>query len=408
MKEITRCGVCGNPFLSLVMDLGRQPLPDDLVPFGDNRVCTRYPIEIMFCDVCKTAQQRWELPQKQLFFPEYHYRGGNTKDVLMGMEQLVDAIELQQPVQGLKVLDVGCNDGSLLDVFKRRGAITFGIEPTNAAQEAVAKGHCVSQAFLDYVEASRYVGAHGSPDIITFTNVFAHIENFSALLACLGYIRGLHTRIVIENHYLGSVLDKKQFDTFYHEHLRTYSLTSFFHIAKNMDMHVEEVSFPKRYGGNIRVTLEAGRGAWTGHDVHREADFKDRMLELARQVNQWRMHKRLELLEEIVHDAGGEAPPISVPIPAAAFPTRASLLFGLLGFDERHIEAVYESGKQKPGHYAPGTRIPIRHDSEFDWTGNRGPVVNMAWHIADEVEANWRKRGYSGKMIQIIDEKDFT
>jgi hypothetical protein len=409
MKEITRCGVCNNTFLTSVMNLGDHPLPDDLVPFGDDRVCIEYPIEVMFCDVCKTAQQRWELPKAQLFFPEYHYRGGNTKDVLLGMEQLVDAIELQHPVQGLKVLDVGCNDGSLLDVFRRRGAITFGIEPTNAAQEAIAKGHAVSQAFLDYAEANRYVKAHGSPDIITFTNVFAHIENLPGLLACLGIIRGLHTRIVIENHYLGSVLEKKQFDTFYHEHLRTYSLTSFFHIAKNMDMHVETVEFPKRYGGNIRVTLEAGARPGAGPTAWEE-NFKARMRTLADQVGKWKQRKRLQLLEEIVHDnsaASAGIIPVSLPLPAAAFPTRASLLFGLLGFDERHIEAVYESGKQKPGHYVPGTRIQIRHDSDFNWTRS-GPVINMAWHIPDEIAANWRKRGYQGKFIQIIAEEDFS
>jgi hypothetical protein len=307
------------------------------------------------------------------------------------------------------VLDVGCNDGSLLDVFRRRGAITFGIEPTNAVEEASAKGHTVSKAFLDYAEANRYVKAHGPPDIITFTNVFAHIENLPGLLACLGIIRGLHTRIVIENHYLGSVLEKKQFDTFYHEHLRTYSLTSFFHIAKNMDMHVETVEFPKRYGGNIRVTLEAGARPGAGPTAWEE-NFKARMRTLADQVGKWKQRKRLQLLEEIVHDnsaASAGIIPVSLPLPAAAFPTRASLLFGLLGFDERHIEAVYESGKQKPGHYVPGTRIQIRHDSDFNWTRS-GPVINMAWHIPDEIAANWRKRGYSGKMIQIIDQEDFT
>ena len=131
----------------------------------------------------------------------------------MGCEQLVDSIEKHGLVKGLKVLDVGCNDGSLLDVFRRRGATTTGIEPTNAAEEAAVKGHGIDHTFLDLVEAMRYVKTYGSPDIITFTNVFAHIANLPAL-------------IVIENHYLGSVLDRGQFDTFYHEHLRTYSYTS--------------------------------------------------------------------------------------------------------------------------------------------------------------------------------------
>ncbi len=112
-------------------------------------------------------------------------------------------------------------------------------------------------------------------------------------------------------------------------------------------------------------------------------------------------------MKEIMHE-NGHAPSVYAPISAAAFPTRAAILFGLLGFDERHISAVYESGKQKPGHYAPGTRIPIFSDKDFPWDTYTGPVVNMAWHIPKEIEANWRKRGFAGKMIQIIDEADFT
>ena len=62
--------------------------------------------------------------------------------------------------------------------------------------------------------------------------------------------------IVIENHYLGSVLEKNQFDTFYHEHPRTYSLQSFNYISKLLGLSITKVKFPKRYGGNIRIFLE--------------------------------------------------------------------------------------------------------------------------------------------------------
>jgi regulator of replication initiation timing len=92
-------------------------------------------------------------------------------------------------------------------------------------------------------------------DIIIFTNVFAHINNLAEVLKSLKILISENTIIVIENHYLGSVLEKKQFDTFYHEHPRTYSLTSFVIIAKKINLYLENFSFPKRYGGNIRVIL---------------------------------------------------------------------------------------------------------------------------------------------------------
>jgi hypothetical protein len=347
-----------------------------------------------------------------VFHPDYHYRAANTKDVLSGMAQLVDTIEKRHgSLKNIKVLDVGCNDGCLLDVFKARGAITTGIEPTNAADDAANKGHGIDKAFLDPIEAMRYVKTYGSPDIITFTNVFAHIPNLPGLLGALGIIRGPTTRIVIENHYLGAVLDRHQFDTFYHEHLRTYSLTSFLHIAHAMDMVVEWVEFPARYGGNIRVCLTptlAYKGFAETHEGRlappNELDFRDRLIKLNKQVTEWQVTKRDLLMREILHDGS-----IYAPIPVAALPGRAIMLFTLLGFDERHISAVYEVPiSKKIGNYVPGTRIPILSDDAFPWHSYKGPVLNTAWHIADEIENRWRTKGFIGKMIQAIEPSDFN
>ncbi|HUD10822.1 MAG TPA: methyltransferase domain-containing protein [Candidatus Saccharimonadia bacterium] len=416
LQEIKQCQVCGNGNLDSVMNLGNLPIPDDLVPiYGSEsvRICDTYPTEILFCDTCKTAQQRWELPTKKVFHPDYHYRAANTKDVLSGMAQLVDTIEKRHgSLKNIKVLDIGCNDGCLLDVFKARGAITTGIEPTNAADDAAGKGHGIDKAFLDVIEAQRYVKTYGPPDIITFTNVFAHIPNLTGLLACLDIIRGPTTRIVIENHYLGAVLDRKQFDTFYHEHLRTYSYTSFLHIAQSLNCGIEWVEFPARYGGNIRVCLTPllmNKGHAESHEArigHRapEANFKFRLGVLDRQVKEWQKNKQAQLLLEIDHQSMAWT-----PIPAAAFPGRAAVLFVLLGLTERDISAVYEVPiSKKIGHYVPGTRIPILSDDDFPWHTYDGPVLNTAWHIADEIDGRWRSKGFKGKMIQAIEPSDFN
>ena len=68
------------------------------------------------------------------------------------------------------------------------------------------------------------------------------------------------TMLVIENYYLGAVLEHRQFDTFYYEHPRTYSLNSFRYIAKSLGVELQGVEFPERYGGNIRVFLGGPEG----------------------------------------------------------------------------------------------------------------------------------------------------
>jgi hypothetical protein len=405
LNEIVRCEVCGNQHLRSVLDLGDHPMCDDLVPVGDGRRCREYPIEILFCDTCVTAHQRFQIPKAELFPVSYHYRSRHTADVLNGMKQLVAATEHEiGELKGRLVLDIGCNDGSLLSFFRERGASTYGIEPTGAARDAAERGHTVVEDFFGEEVATSFRDRHGSPDVISFTNVFAHIEDLGSVTRALKILATPKTLLVIENHYLGSILAKHQFDTFYHEHPRTYSSTSFAHIAEALGMSVFKIEFPQRYGGNIRVFMRSGAPAPERQDEQqahyaKEASFGDGLSRMASQIEKWKVRKRAELEAELAHGR----------IEAKAFPGRAAIPLKLLGLDEKTISSVYEKpGSNKIGHYVPATRIPIRSDDEFSPTANKGgTLLNLAWHISDEIKTYMRGRGYEGRIIDIISQDDF-
>jgi SAM-dependent methyltransferase len=369
-------------------------------------MCRNYPIEILFCANCCTAHQKYQVPKSDLFPGSYHYRSRFTADVLSGMAQLVRSCRQRfGSVHGKTVLDVGCNDGSLLDLFKKEGATTLGVEPTDAHLEAQLKGHVVWNEFLSTDLAYRIVTAHGEPCLITFTNVFAHINDLAQAIEALKRLMGENTVLVIENHYLGAVLDGNQFDTFYHEHLRTYSSTSFQHIADSLDVALLDVEFPARYGGNIRVFLGNAKQAKEGGVERkelpaRESRFVDQFESLCRNIDRWREHQGL-VLEEEFRRFGRLA--------AKAFPARAAILIRLLALDEETIEAVYEkSGSLKIGHYVPGTRIPIRSDDElFASPDGRRRILNLAWHISREIGSYMAERGYTGEIIDILSAANF-
>jgi SAM-dependent methyltransferase len=401
-REIESCEVCGGKALLPVLDLGAHPMCDDLVPVGDARRCKEYPISILYCAACRTAHQRFQVPKAELFPKSYHYRSRFTADVLKGMAGLVDSCEAR--FGGLKdklVVDVGCNDGSLLDFFRGKGARTAGIEPTGAAADAKAKGHAVYEDYLSEELAKKVSGEHGPADLITFTNVFAHIEDLPAVLAAVRRLMKPSTVLVVENHYLGSVLDGNQFDTFYHEHPRTYSAGSFAAIARSLGAGVLGVEFPARYGGNIRVFLGGEPGGALPPELEaREAAFGARFAALAANVERWRKSKSAELAA--LAKAHG-------PLLAKAFPGRAAILVKLLGLDERTVAAVHEKpGSLKIGHYLPGTRIPIRSDDElFARADKDSPLLNMAWHIPAEIRAYLKEHGWRGPVLDILGEKDF-
>lgn len=405
MNEISKCEVCGNNNLRTVLNLGMHPLCDDLLPVGDPSKCKEYPIEILYCNVCCTGLQRFQVPKEELFPKSYHYRSRFTADVLSGMSGLVGSCEDNFGDLNKKIiLDVGCNDGSLLDFFKKKGAVTIGIEPTDASKDAEIKGHKVYSDYLSEALAKRLLETHGHPDIITFTNVFAHIENLPSVLNALTILQNKDTKIIIENHYLGSVLDGNQFDTFYHEHPRTYSYTSFKFMAKTLGIELEAVEFPSRYGGNIRVFMGLNSQLNNQQSLN-ELDVRERLFDvqfekLNLNIEKWLVSKK-SILKSTFNKYG--------KIRAKAFPGRSAILIKMLNIDENIISAVYEKpGSLKINHYVPGTKIPILSDDDLLASNDLDkPLLNLAWHISKEIHGYLVKSGYTGPITDILDGDDF-
>lgn len=400
------CEVCGSVDVQPVLDLGAHPLCDDLVRVGDSRVCREYPISIVHCRACNTAFQAHNVDRTELFPGDYHYRSRFTNDVLEGMKALVASVEERTgPVAGKLVLDVGCNDGSLLDFFAQRGARTVGIEPTGAAHDAAGRQHQVLEAYFNVDSARKLLDAHGKPSIITFTNVFAHIDDLPALLDALRILIGGATVLCIENHYLGAIVEKFQFDTFYHEHPRTYSLRSFEKIAESLGLNLFHFEFPSRYGGNIRVMLgghapSAGLQRQMQEVYAKEAAFYERLKEFPQAIAEWVRCTRSKL-DALVRAYGR--------LYAKAFPGRAAILVKLLGLTESEIAAVSEKpGSMKIGYYVPGTRIPIMSDEQLFAMDPQPPViVNFAWHISREIEQYLRANRFRGDIVDIVNPATF-
>ena len=136
-KIIRKCQICNNKLFD-VLNLGQQPLCDDLTkkPNSSNF----FKLQISYCKKCLTAFQKYNIERKVLFPKTYHYRSSNTIDVVEGMKDLVKSTKKYYPTLVNKtVLDIGCNDGTLLSLFKKQGAKTYGIEPTGAYLDAKKK-----------------------------------------------------------------------------------------------------------------------------------------------------------------------------------------------------------------------------------------------------------------------------
>ena len=251
--------------------------------------------------------------------------------------------------------------------------------------------HPTINEYFEKRSAYQVLSQVGKPDLIVFTNVFAHIEDLPSLINNLKILTHDKTKIVIENHYLGAVFNGGQFDTFYHEHPRTYSYRSFEFIANSLEMNVLDVEFVSRYGGNIRVYLGVGDKKHLEID---ESHFSSSFTKMSTDMLKWKVETK-NMISKLISKHG--------LMRAKAFPGRAVILIKLLDLNENHISAVYEiKGSIKVGNYVPSTRIPILPESElYAKEDLNKPILNLAWHLPSEVRANLLTNGYTGNVIDI-------
>tara|TARA_Y100000389_G_scaffold193955_1_gene223352 strand:- start:1965 stop:2624 length:660 start_codon:yes stop_codon:yes gene_type:complete len=213
-----------------------------------------------------------------------------------------------------------------------------------------------------------------------------------------------NTMVVIENHYLGEVIKKNQFDTFYHEHPRTYSLNSFLHIAERIKLRIEDVQFVKRYNGNIRVFLKNNdkkNNIRVKKFISNEKKTIKLVYRFQNKLDMWRVKKKIEI-NNIVKKYG--------PISAKAYPGRAAILINLLGLNKDFILNVYEKKMSlKLGYLVPGTNIPIISDELFIKENEKKKIIlNLAWHINKEIKSYLKKElNYKGKVVDILSKRDF-
>src|SRR5436190_7654533 len=261
---VDQCQVCGKRDLESVLFLGYLPPVNQMLTIGERpHEQPSYPAEVLHCSKCQLVQIGLIVDPAILFPPEYPYTSGTTRILRDNFAELYRESTGLLELRGTElIVDVGSNDGTLLENFRAAGHPVCGVEPTLMANLANERGIRTLMSFFGSAAASRVVQECGPAAVVTATNVFAHIEGVHAIVDSVLAMLGDDGVFITESHYLMALIETLQYDTIYHEHLRHYSLES---LAYLLGMHGLEVIHAKRiptHGGSIRV-YAARRGART-------------------------------------------------------------------------------------------------------------------------------------------------
>lgn len=398
---VTRCQITGSDNFFEAIDLGFQAPCDSLLTESMlNQPETRYPLKLLIYPESGSAQLSYFIDGSTIYYPEYPYRSGISKPLEIYQRSFADDIVKQFNIKpGSLCIDIGSNDGTLLTGFKRNEMKTLGVEPTNMAQFAEKQNNIKTiQSFFTETLAKEITKDFGCAKIITMTNVFAHMICLGEVMRGISHLLDKDGIFISESQYLLDILEGNQFEGIYHEHIRTYSLKALVKLMAYYDLEVFDVSRASRYGGNIRVYI-----CRKGQQKIKESVSilmkleEDSGLFSEKKWAEWRLRVNQNRLAFV--SLALEAKSKNLRFVADSCPGRGAVLLQYYGIDKNLIPYVAQLPEsEKVGMYLPGNQIPVV-DNKIILHEQPDYVVILAWHYADYIMEQWRKKGLRSKFV---------
>jgi SAM-dependent methyltransferase len=408
MNQSVSCLVCGAPEPKLFLDLGSTALANRFIAEDELGMPEpSYPLRVGFCETCTHVQLLDRVPPHAMF-DDYLYISSASDTLKKHFDELSRILigRLGLDERAL-VVDIGCNDGTLLDAFRRNsgGRVpVLGVDPARNLAAAVAHLGIERHEVLFTAEtASAIAREKGGAALITATNTFPHIQDLPDFIAGLKNLLAPGGVFVAEMHYLVDILDQVAFDTVYHEHVSYWSLGPLQRLMQEHGMEVVDVERLPIHHGQLRVFVQRRGEGQVRESVAQLLDKEEQRglrkfetyVHFAEQVQRI----RIDLTRTLARLAESGNRVVGYGAPAKG---NTLLSFLNLGIDK--LEYIVDKSPFKQGRYTPGMHIPVVSPSRL--TSDRPEyVLLLAWNFQDEVLAQqvaYRELG--GKFITPVPE----
>jgi 2-polyprenyl-3-methyl-5-hydroxy-6-metoxy-1,4-benzoquinol methylase len=398
--HLAACQICGSGQLQHVIDMGFSAPCDSLLRKDQlNAAESTYPLNLLRCRECGLVQIDYVVDPKELFFPDYPYRSGITETLRKNLHAMAAHVGARIGLStGSLVVDVGSNDGSILEGFKANGMRVMGVEPTKIARIAQAAGIPTVNAFFDRGVAAQIASEHGRASLVTAANVFAHVNQLSTLLQGIGDLVEDGGYFVSESHYMLSILDTLQYDSIYHEHLRYYLLRPLERLFAAHGFTLVDAERIPNYGGSIRAYARKGSGHTVAARLRelaaeeaKAAAYEDGTYErFAERIR--KSQRELRSLMVKLHDEGKR-------VVGVGCPGRSITLLAYCGITPDLMPYIAEQATSlKLGLYTPSTHIPIV-DEAVMFEEQPDYALMLSWHYAQPIMRSLRHKGLRSKII---------
>lgn len=385
------CRVCSSKALTKVIDLGEQHLQGSFIKPGKEMPPMRMiSTSIVRCDptiderACGLLQMELTVPPEVLY-SAYWYRSGTNNTMRQHLRGITEEAFDILNKSSASVLDIGCNDGTLLqnypDSFDK-----YGVDPSDVAQEIKGNVTVVQDIFPSDELKNRL--EQKQLDIITSIAMFYDLEDPIEFTKGIKEILSPQGIWIFEMSYMPTMLKMNSYDTICHEHLEYYSLAVIEYILKQAEMKLFNVTQNDINGGSIRCYATHNNNFIYKKDQYTENIKKLRQEEFDMELDTDKPYKnfqnRVNVHKEELFTLLKKYKKMGKKIHIYGASTKGNTILQWCGIDRKIIDYAAERNPDKYGAYTIGTEIPIISEAESR-AMNPDYYLVLPWHFKKEI-----------------------
>ena len=366
-KILKYCRICSSKKLFNYLDLGRQPFSNSFLNYKDIKKEKKFPLATVLCQNCGLSQLSI-IPNTKFIFDKYDYLSSSSKALSNHYKKFVEKLVKDFKVSPSEtVLDIGCNDGVLLNNYPKKFENIVGIEPSDASKFIKQKRIKLINSFFNLKTSRKYLKKYKNPKIVTITNVLAQIDNLNEFTKSLKNIMSEKSLVVIEFPYLLHMINEGLFDLIYHEHLSYFGLTPLKYLFEKFDIKI--INFEKlnlgASGPAIRLFLARKNSIYkSNYRVIKQIKYEKLWgIKRIKKYKSFRkiVNTKIKKIKKITYLKYNQ----NYKLGCFTASSKGNTLLNCLDLKKGTIQFASENNKKKIGKYTPGSHIKIISDEDF-------------------------------------------
>ena len=365
-KNISKCRICGNEELKEVLNLGEQYLSSSFVKSNDlvdEATKTRVPLTLLLCDTCGLVQLR-ETVDRDLMYRSYFYRSGVNPMMRDALADVTRNIKAHSKLKdGDSILDIGCNDGTMLTYFPitmRR----IGMDPAqNINRHALDSSITIIEDYFSAEKASA-ANSGGSFQSVSSVAMFYDLDDPNAFVSEVKSVLAPGGTWCVQLSYLATTMQTMNFYDICHEHLLYYSLRTLKFLMEKHGLKIIDASLNEVNGGSLRFFAVHADDSRAASPAFREIEKAEESLGLAEPVTYERFNASIQDLKRVTLafiDAERKNGGLVVGLGAS---TKGNVLLQYFGITKEQLPVISDRYAEKVGLRTLGTDIRVVSEEE--------------------------------------------